>query len=122
MFTYEEVTPEMRSTHYNATGMMDTDAAILAWYQARKKPSTPISTGLKTDFYNIDDCQDVDDLAEHWDLGFDGGNCLKALVGIAKGQRHSGTDAMRDANKLVHYANRIRNRIRKQQLKDNNEY
>jgi len=66
-----------------------------------------VSDGSKTDFYDIGDAKDVDDLCEHWGLSFDEGNCLKAIVGIAKGNRHSGTNKLRDARKLVHYANRI---------------
>ena len=70
------------------------------------------STGGKTDFYDCSGCKDVDDLAEHWDLRGDEFNCLKAIVGIAKGSRHKGTDPVRDANKLIHYANRILNRLK----------
>ena len=70
-----------------------------------------ISDGGKTDFYDIGNAKDVDDLCEHWSLKFDEGNCLKAIVGIAKGSRHSGTNNLRDARKLVHYANRILKRI-----------
>ena len=70
--------------------------------------------GGKTSFYNIDGCNDVDDLCEHWGLSFNEGNCLKAIVGIAKSRsgivRHKGTSAARDAKKLVHYANRINNK------------
>lgn len=66
------------------------------------------STGGKTDFYNIENCGDVDDLCNHWDLTFFEGNCLKAIVGIAKGKkgltRHSGTSVDRDSKKLLHYA------------------
>jgi len=67
--------------------------------------------GSKTDFYDVNGCSDVDDLCEHWKLNFFEGNCLKALVGIAKARcgevRHHGTDASRDAKKLLHYAERI---------------
>ena len=67
--------------------------------------------GSKTSFYDVGDCLDVDDLCEHWNLSFAEGNCLKALVGIAKARsgemRHQGTSDKRDAKKLVHYACRI---------------
>lgn len=69
------------------------------------------SDGSKTDFYDVGDAKDVDDLCEHWGLSFDEGNCLKAIVGIAKGSRHSGTNPMRDARKLVHYADRVLKRV-----------
>ena len=77
----------------------------------------PVSTGGKTDFYDIEDCTDVDDLAEHWDFRGDEFNCLKALVGIAKGARHSGTSPLRDARKLVHYSERILRRLTQKDLK-----
>lgn len=67
--------------------------------------------GSKTSFYDCKGCEDVDDLAEHWELKGDEFNCLKAIVGIAKGSRHDGTTPLRDAKKLVHYANRILKRI-----------
>ena len=78
-----------------------------------------VSDGSKTDYYNIPDwVRDVDDLAEWLDLGFDGGNCLKAIFGIAIARktnktRHNGTSISRDAKKLKHYANRIDKRINK---------
>lgn len=72
-----------------------------------------VSDGGKTDFYDIGDSKDVDDLCEHWGLSFDEGNCLKAIVGIAKGSRHNGTNPLRDAKKLVHYGNRVLNRLSK---------
>lgn len=74
----------------------------------RKKHNTD---GSKTSFYDCKGCEDVDDLSEHWELKGDEFNCLKAIVGIAKGSRHSGTSPLRDAKKLVHYANRILKRI-----------
>ena len=79
---------------------------------ARTKSNNSHNTdGGKTNFYDIDGCKDVDDLCEHWGFSFAEGNCLKALVGIAKARdgkvRHNGTSASRDANKLVHYAGRV---------------
>ena len=72
--------------------------------------------GGKTNFYDVNGCKDVDDLCEHWGLSFAEGNCLKALVGIAKARdgsvRHQGTSATRDGNKLVHYANRVLNTVK----------
>ena len=73
--------------------------------------NTHNTDGGKTSFYDIGGCKDVDDLCEHWGLSFAEGNCLKAIVGIAKARggitRHKGTSAKRDANKLLHYAKRI---------------
>lgn len=106
------VPPDIRETYFAATGTYGSDSEILVWWN-RASGAEPVSTGGPTDFYDIGNCKDVDDLVEHWDLGFDGGNCLKALVGIAKGSRHSGTSPMRDANKLLHYAKRIAARLEK---------
>lgn len=78
-----------------------------------------VKDGGKIDYYNIPDWViDVDDLAEWLDLGFDGGNCLKAIFGLAIARktgeaRHNGTSISRDAKKLKHYANRIDKRINK---------
>ena len=73
-----------------------------------------VSTGGPTDFYDVIDCKDVDDIAEHWDLRGDEFNCLKAIAGIALGSRHPGTDPVRDAKKLLHYATRIEKRVSNQ--------
>ena len=73
--------------------------------------------GGSTTFYDIGNCKDVDDLTIHWNMNFFEGNCLKALVGIAKSKdgsiRHDGTNALRDAKKLVHYANKILKELKK---------
>lgn len=105
----------MRDLYFRAHGTYDSDDEILSWYNSITftPVQSSVSTGGSTDFYDIGNCKDVDDLVEHWDLGFDGGNCLKALVGIAKGARHGGTSPMRDANKLLHYAKRIVARLEK---------
>lgn len=68
--------------------------------------------GGKTDFYNIVECKDLDDLAEHLELLSDEFNVMKAIFGIAKERkdgaaRHSGTNTARDSKKLKHYSKRI---------------
>ena len=67
--------------------------------------------GGSTTFYDIGDAKDVDDLCDHWNLTFFEGNCLKAIVGIAKARagttRHGSTSQLRDSKKLVHYAHKI---------------
>lgn len=76
-----------------------------------------MSDGLKNEYYDIVDwVQDLDDLSEYLELRSDEFNCLKAIWGIAMNRkinktRHTGTNEERDANKLYHYANRIKNRI-----------
>ena len=77
--------------------------------------------GSSTDFYNIIECKDLDDLAEHLDLRSDEFNAMKAIFGIAKERldgatRHSGTNTKRDANKLKHYTERIIKRLDKDKI------
>jgi hypothetical protein len=76
-----------------------------------------LNDGKKTNYYNIepDDTGtvDVDRIASELDLTFAEGNVLKALFGIAIARktgnsRHVGTGSQRDANKLYHYAEQIR--------------
>lgn len=75
-----------------------------------------MSDGGKTDHYDIENCKDLDDLAEFLELRGDEFNCMKALFGIAierkSGEsRHNGTSSQRDARKLLHYSTRIEKRI-----------
>jgi hypothetical protein len=114
------ISKETRDLYFRAKGSYDDDCTIMKWYGSllttKVTPYTiPVSTGSATDFYNIKGCKDVDDIAEHWNLRGDEFNCLKAIAGIALGSRHSGTSPIRDANKLLHYAQRIVNRLNKDQ-------
>ena len=61
--------------------------------------------GGKNPFYDISKCDDVDDLCELWELDFFMGNQLKTLLANV-GNRHSGTNKLREAKKGVHYADR----------------
>lgn len=86
--------------------------------ETKPNKDNKISDGNKTNLYDIPEwVKDVDDLSEWLDLRFDEGNCLKALFGIAmarKGSaRHQGTTLCRDANKLGHYANKVKLRVNK---------
>lgn len=81
------------------------------------------SNGNKTDYYNINttdvDYIDVDDIAEHLYLHGFLFNVLKSVFGCAidaktGNSRHSGTSALRDANKMVHYAAKYRDMLEKQ--------
>ena len=70
-----------------------------------------ISDGGKNSFYEIPNTvNDVDDLCEYLELNFAQGNILKSLW-INKGQRHKGTNELREAKKRVHYSQRELNRI-----------
>ena len=72
--------------------------------------------GSKTDFYDIEDCIDLDDLSDHLELTSSEFNVMKSIFGIAIERkvgrsRHNGTNSERDANKLLHYATRIHGKI-----------
>ena len=72
-----------------------------------------LNDGKKNSFYTIPDwVKDVDDLAEYLNLSFDEGNILKSLW-TKLGNRHSGTNPMREANKCLHYAGRRQKRYEK---------
>jgi hypothetical protein len=112
------ISQNIREMYFRAKGSYDDDCTIMRWYGSILTTTdtphvTPVSTGAATDFYDIKGCKDVDDIAEHWNLRGDEFNCLKAIAGIALGSRHSGTSPIRDANKLLHYAKRIVNRLNK---------
>jgi hypothetical protein len=114
----QSVAMEVRELYFRAKGSYDDDCTIIKWYEKfltnKTTSHTPlISTGSATDFYDINGCKDIDDIAEYWNLKGDEFNCLKAIAGIALGARHSGTSPIRDANKLLHYAKRIVNRLNK---------
>jgi len=70
------------------------------------KKTNGSNDGSKNSFYAIPEwVEDVDDLAEYLKLdGFEF-NVLKSLWAHI-GDRHSGTNVKREANKRVHYANR----------------
>ena len=75
------------------------------------KRTTHNTDGGSTNYYDITECKDVDDICEHLDLSFFEGNILKALFGRAlarKGStRHKGTSLDRDTKKVQHYARKL---------------
>jgi hypothetical protein len=75
--------------------------------------------GSKNDYYNVfDGLTDVDSFCiEHNLDGFEF-NVLKAFIGIinaknGNGERHEGTSIQRDMNKLIHYANKMKEKMEK---------
>jgi len=72
------------------------------------------NNGSKTDYYDVfKDCIDVDSVTVKNNMTFAEGTILKSLVGVMKsrtgdGNRHSGTSAIRDLNKIIHYANLVK--------------
>jgi len=80
-----------------------------------EKCDSAINNGGKTDYYQLPrdgSIRDFDDFAE-W-RGFNGNqfNIGKVFWTFNTG-RHSGTDYVRDLNKIIHYSNREKNRVLK---------
>lgn len=77
--------------------------------------------GKKTNYYQLSfapfEIKDADDFAEWREMNFFQGNILKAAWTFNVG-RHSGTDALRDINKIIHYAERERDRLLKLKEKE----
>lgn len=73
--------------------------------------------GGKTGYYQLSlapfKINDADDFAEWREMNFAQGNMLKVCWTFNTG-RHSGTDYMRDLNKIIHYAKREKKRIKRE--------
>ena len=77
------------------------------------KSDSSINNGGKTDYYQVPDwVKDFDDFAEWRGLNGFQFNIGKVFWTFNTG-RHSGTDYERDLNKIIHYANREKKRIKK---------
>ena len=73
--------------------------------------------GSKNSFYSIPEwVKDCDDLADYLGLDFFQGNILKSIWGISKGNRHSGTNKERDLNKIIHYASKSKEKLKRESL------
>lgn len=72
------------------------------------------NNGGKTDYYQLSSApfniNDADDFIEWRKMNFAQGNILKVAWTFNVG-RHDGTDAIRDLNKIIHYAEREKQRI-----------
>ena len=63
----------------------------------------------KVVYYQVfEDCQDVDDYCSKYNVSFFIGNILKAVVRMDK--KYDGTDAIKDLDKIIHYANKEKER------------
>lgn len=77
-----------------------------------KKDDT-INNGGSTDYYKINpEWKDLQDLIEERDLNYSQANILKVAFTFNLG-RHEGTDATRDLNKIIYFAQRELNRLKK---------
>ncbi len=74
--------------------------------------------GSKNSYYNVfEGCTDVDSVMVKHELTGAEFTILKSLIGIIKARktgetRHSGTTIERDSNKIIHYAELIKNNIK----------
>ena len=72
------------------------------------------NNGGKTDYYQLPEwVKDADDFAEWRGMDFFQGNILKS-VWCFNTQRHSGTNEERELNKIIHYAQKRLNKIKKE--------
>ena len=96
-----------------------TDKEIEQVINEEYEKDNSINNGGKTDIYQLPSwVKDCDDFAEWRNLNGFQFNILKAGWTFNT-QRHSGTNALRDINKIIHYANREKQRILKE-LKNEN--
>lgn len=71
------------------------------------------NNGGTTDYYKLDPkWKDVIDIIESRDLNYSQGNILKVGMTLNTG-RHEGTDYERELNKVIFFANREKERIKK---------
>jgi len=82
----------------------------------KKYSESIISTGSKTNYYNVppnkDGYVDVDKISEYLNLHAFEFNIIKAIFGIAIARktgnaRHGGTSISRDLEKMKHYSNKL---------------
>jgi len=73
------------------------------------------NNGGSTNYYKIpSECKDLQDVIERNELSYSQANILKVAWTFNVG-RHNGTDALRDINKVIWFAERI-----KKELENNN--
>ena len=71
--------------------------------------------GGKTDYYQVfKDCNDVDDYCSKYNVNFFMGNIIKAAIRLDT--KDDGKNAIRDLNKIIHYAHKEKER--RQRLTD----
>lgn len=70
-----------------------------------------INNGGSTDYYKINpNWKDLQDIIEDRDMNYAQANLLKVAFTFNKG-RHEGTDELREINKVIYFAERIKNEI-----------
>lgn len=122
VYTYAQVTEKPN------LGRLVEKADIEAWKQTAwggvktlveelKQDSSKIDSinnGGSTDYYKINpEWKDLADIIEDRDLSYNQANILKAAFTFNLG-RHSGTDELRDINKIIYFAERQKALILKQ--------
>lgn len=76
------------------------------------------NNGGSTDYYKLDPSwEHLQDIIEERDLNYSQGNILKVAFCINLG-RHEGTNYERELNKLIYFANRELDRIKKEHSND----
>ena len=73
--------------------------------------------GGRTNYYQVfDGCDDVDDFCSKYNVNFFVGNIIKAAVRLDT--KEGGRGAIRDLNKIIHYAGREKDRRLKNKSSD----
>lgn len=70
------------------------------------------NNGGSTDYYKLSGMKDLQDIIENRNMNFAQGNILKAAFCFNVG-RHEGTSYERELNKIIYFANRELQRIKK---------
>ena len=115
-----EVYTYAQATEVPNLGRLVEKADVDAWKKAAwgsvesRDESDATNNGGSTDYYKIDpEWKDLMDIIEERELTYSQANILKAAFTFNLG-RHSGTDELRDINKIIYFAERQKALILKQ--------
>lgn len=77
-----------------------------------EEQDSSVNNGGSTSYYKIGEYKDLQDIIENRNMNFAQGNILKAAFCFNVG-RHEGTSYERELNKIIYFANRELQRIKK---------
>jgi hypothetical protein len=108
---------EMRTLGLKGIKLNPVDQDIMDMLKLRNKGFSPvddaINNGGSTDYYKMKpEWKDLQDLIEERKLSYSQGNVLKSAFTFNVG-RHGGTDELREINKIIYFAERIKQEILK---------
>ena len=116
VFTYFQVTQPVNLGRLVEKADIETWKKT-AWGSISKDINDATNNGGSTDYYKINpEWKDLADIIEERELSYNQANILKAAFTFNLG-RHSGTDEIRDLNKIIYFAERQKALILKQKNK-----